>query len=309
MARPAWLVGSWNVGRDRAWGVPLPVWACDQCGHETCVAGLADLLALVGRPEAAQTGSGAGQLDPHRPAVDRPVFPCEQCGGMMRRVSPVLDVALEAAVLPGALSSEPPGGCGRRFEGQRAWLAGRSDRIAALLRGSLAWGRQWHCPKMWCRQTWICGSSARRCVALGCLYRHNPDQAEQGFMRPLWAWADGQMDSQGRGGVASLPQSELERVACDSRLQARLYQAVSTVTESLEACDLPRATRELTALAGDLSGPYGAYRADAGAIDMLSRLLAPFVPYLAEAIYQAGGQHGAIWPAGRLYSRDRFADL
>lgn len=303
MARPAWLVGSWNVGRDRAWGVPLPVWACDQCGHETCVAGIADLLALAGRPEAVQTGLGAGQLDPHRPAVDRLVFPCEQCGGMMRRVSPVLDAALEAAVLPGTLSSEPgPAdvavGLGDRELG---WL-GDLTEMAALLRGSLAWGQAVALPEnvvsadLDLRQ--LTPADAVRWAAYT---GTTPDQAEQDFLRPLWAWADGQVGSQGRTGVASLPQSELERAVCDSRMQARLCQAVSTVTESLEACDLPQATRELTALAGDLSGPYRAYRADAGAIDMLSRLLAPFVPYLAEAMYQAGGHTTSVhlvgWPS------------
>ncbi len=107
LARPVWLVGPWSVGRDRAWGVPLPVWACDRCGHEACVAGLADLLALTDRSGAARTGLDAGRLDPHRPAVDRLVFPCERCGGTMRRLSPVLDAALEAAVLPWASSPEP----------------------------------------------------------------------------------------------------------------------------------------------------------------------------------------------------------
>ena len=66
-------------------------------------------------------------------------------------------------------------------------------------------------------------------------------------------------------------------------------------------CDLSQATRELTALAGDLSGSYRTHRSDAEAIDTLSRLLAPFVPYLAEAVYQAGGHttsvHLAGWPA------------
>jgi len=84
-------------------------------------------------------------------------------------------------------------------------------------------------------------------------------------------------------------------------LQARLRQAVLTVTEALEACDLPRATRELVALAGDLPGSTMPQQPAAEAIDMLSRLLAPFVPHLAEAVYQAGGHttsvHLAGWPA------------
>ncbi len=303
LARPVWMVGSWNVGRDRVWGVPLPVWACDRCGQAACVAGLADLLVLAGRSGAAPAGLDAGQIDPHRPAVDRLVFPCEQCGGTMRRVSAVLDAALEAAVLPWALSPEPgPAdvavGLGDRELG---WL-GDLTEMAALLLGSLAWGQAVTLPEGGIAED----SDPRQLTPADALRwaaytGTSPDQAELDFMRPLWAWVDGQTGSQNVAGVAPPPRSGVEQEGSDDQLQARLRQAVSTVTESLEVCDLSQATRELTALAGDLSGSYRTHRSDAEAIDTLSRLLAPFVPYLAEAVYQAGGHttsvHLAGWPA------------
>lgn len=295
LARPVWAVGPWSVGRDRAWGAPLPVWTCDQCGHGVCVAGLADLLVLAGRSGAAQTGLDAGQLDPHRPAVDRVAFPCELCGGTMRRVSPVLDAALEAAVLPWASSPEPgPAdvavGLGDRELG---WL-GDLTEIAALLCGSLAWGQA-----VTLSEGGIAADSDPRpftsvdALRWAAYTGTTPDQAEQDFMRPMLAWAYGQ--------AASLTRSDEDQETRGEQLQARLRRAVSTVTGALELSDLSGATRELTALAGDLSGLHPTQHADVATIEILGQLLAPFVPHLAEAVYQATGRttsvHLAGWPA------------
>jgi len=303
LARPVWLVGSWSVGRDRAWGVPLPVWACDRCGHEVCVGGLADLLVLADRSGTARTDLDAGQIDPHRPAVDRLVFPCERCGGTMRRLSPVLDAAWEAAVIPWALSPEPgPAdvaiGLGDRELG---WL-GDLTEMAALLRGSLAWGQAVALPEGGIESAWDQRQPAPADALRWAAYTGvTPDQAEQDLLRPLWAWVYKQTGSQDAE-ITLPPQPGAAEGMGGDQVPARLRQAVSVVTEALEECDLPRATRELTALAGDLSGLHAPRPSErAGLIDMLSRLLAPFVPHLAEAIYQAGGHttsvHLAGWPA------------
>jgi isoleucyl-tRNA synthetase len=294
VARSAWLVGPWSVGRDRVWGVPQPVWACDRCGQEVCVGGLADL--------AERTGLDSSQIDPHRPAVDRLVFACEQCGGTMRRLSPVLDAALEAAVLPWASSPEPgPAdvavGLGDRELG---WL-GDLTEMAALLRGSLAWRQAVVLPEGRAETEWDQRQSTPADTLRWAAYTGTtPDQAEQGFLRPLWAWVYRQTGGQDTTEV-TLPQPGAEQEMYGERLQARLRQAVLTVTEALEACDLSRATGELVALAGDVSSSYLPEQPEVEAVEMLSRLLAPFVPHLAEAIYQASGRmtsvHLAGWPA------------
>ena len=304
LARSVWLVGPWSVGRDRAWGVPLPVWSCDRCGDEVCVSGLADLLVLTGRSGPVGAGLDTSQLDPHRPAVDRLAFPCRQCDGTMRRVSPVLDAALEAAVLPWASSPQPgPADVAVGLGDKELGWVGDLTEMAALLRGSLAWGQAVVSPggrtETEREQRQPTPADTLRWAAYTGV---TPDQAEQGFLRPLWALVHPQAGSQGMAEVAALPQSVAKRKTDDDRLQVRLRQAVSTVTEALELCDLARATGELVTLVGDLSGLGTPQQLGAEAIEMLSRLLAPFAPHLAEAIYQASGPtatsvHLAGWPA------------
>lgn len=136
LVRPVWLVvtgsGPWIVSRDRAWGVPLPVWTCDDCGDELCVAGLDDL--------ARRTGINVEQIEPHRPDVDRLTFPCATCGGTMRRVPDVVDADFEAAVLAwSADSRRGPANVAVGLGDLRLGWLGDLAEVAALLGGSLAW--------------------------------------------------------------------------------------------------------------------------------------------------------------------------
>ena len=72
-----WLEGNvdWALSRDRYWGTPLPIWRCDDCGHDHCVGSVAELSELAGRDLT--------ELDLHRPHVDDVTFACptEGCGG------------------------------------------------------------------------------------------------------------------------------------------------------------------------------------------------------------------------------------
>ncbi|MEM2192083.1 MAG: class I tRNA ligase family protein, partial [Candidatus Hadarchaeales archaeon] len=82
-------VGDWIISRQRYWGIPLPIWACEKCGEITVVGGMEELKALApGTPS---------DLDLHRPAVDEITFPCN-CGGKKRRVPDVLDVWFDSGV-------------------------------------------------------------------------------------------------------------------------------------------------------------------------------------------------------------------
>ncbi len=171
LARSAWFLetgsGSWSISRDRAWGTPLPIWSCDGCDEVHCLAGLDDL--------AHRVGVQVDQIEPHRPAVDRLVFPCEKCGGTMRRVAPVVDAAFEDALLPWAMASRPgPAdlavGLGDRHLG---WLGDLAE-TAALLKGTLAWEQAVTLPEGdavedWDRERIYPG----RCPTLGGFYRRD----------------------------------------------------------------------------------------------------------------------------------------
>ncbi len=83
-----------------------------------------------------------------------------------------------------------------------------------------------------------------------------------------------------------------------------MYQAASEVKEALDVHDAQQAAAVLAGLVGDLVEWYLPHRPGRGreAVQVLGRLLAPFVPYLAEAIHrQLGGQkvqsvHLDAWP-------------
>ncbi|MGF1506048.1 MAG: isoleucine--tRNA ligase [Anaerolineae bacterium] len=92
-----WLENNidWALGRERYWGTPLPVWACEDCGHQHCVSGIEELQEL--------TGEDLSDLDLHRPYVDEVTWTCQQpdcAGGTMRRVPEVIDVWFDSGAMP-----------------------------------------------------------------------------------------------------------------------------------------------------------------------------------------------------------------
>ena len=96
-----WLenIQDWGISRNRYWGTPLPVWACE-CGHMECIGSRAELAERSGNPENAK-------VELHRPDIDEVTFTCPDCGKTMKRVPEVIDCWFDSGAMPFAQHHYP----------------------------------------------------------------------------------------------------------------------------------------------------------------------------------------------------------
>lgn len=88
-----WLrnMHDWMISKKRYWGLALPIWVCDSCGH----------FEVIGDGEELRARAIAGWEEfeghtPHRPYVDAVKIACPQCGGVMSRIKDVGNPWLDA---------------------------------------------------------------------------------------------------------------------------------------------------------------------------------------------------------------------
>ncbi|MDV2989367.1 MAG: isoleucine--tRNA ligase [Dehalogenimonas sp.] len=91
-----WLQNNvdWAFSRERYWGTPVPVWRCGDCQTTECIGGLDDLKSKPGFSGLSE------KLDLHRPYVDEFTFDCPHCGGIMKRVTDVIDCWFDSGAMP-----------------------------------------------------------------------------------------------------------------------------------------------------------------------------------------------------------------
>lgn len=92
-------VGDWCISRQRYWGIPMPVWKCENCGNREVIGSKDELLQ--------KAGGGNPEMDLHRPDVDKIKIDCPDCGGTMSRISDVMDVWFDAGIAPWASLGYP----------------------------------------------------------------------------------------------------------------------------------------------------------------------------------------------------------
>ena len=90
-----WLrnLGDWNISRRRYYGLPLPIYPCEACGHVTVIGSRAEL--------EERAVSGLDQLEElRRPWIDGVPIRCSGCEAAVRRIQEVGDVWLDAGIVP-----------------------------------------------------------------------------------------------------------------------------------------------------------------------------------------------------------------
>jgi len=90
-----WLetLSDWPISRQRYWGIPLPIWTCENCDNIKVIGSRKELPTI---PE-----------DFHKPYIDEITLKCDKCKSVMRRVPDVLDVWFDSGVAPWASLSYP----------------------------------------------------------------------------------------------------------------------------------------------------------------------------------------------------------
>ncbi len=95
-----WLqnVQDWGISRNRYWGTPLNIWECG-CGHKHCIGSIEELKSM--------SKNCPDDIELHRPYIDEVTIGCEKCGGVMNRVSEVIDCWFDSGAMPFAQHHYP----------------------------------------------------------------------------------------------------------------------------------------------------------------------------------------------------------
>jgi isoleucyl-tRNA synthetase len=355
-----WLknMSDWMISKKRYWGLALPFWKCNNCGH----------LEVVGSKEELKDKAVSGWKEftghsPHRPWVDEVKIRCPKCGENVHRIKDVGNPWLDAGIVSFStikyLTDKrywqdwfPFDFITESFPGQfRNWFYSLLAMAAVLentapFKNVLGYalvrderGREMH--KSWGNAIEINEGAEKMGVdIMRWLYcTHDPatnvnfgygpaEITRRRFFLIFWnvyrffvdyALADGWKPKK-KLQVASPKLQVLDRWVL-----SKLNSLVKLVTDSLDRYDPATASNAIERfVVDDLSqwylrrsreraGPTAPnekdrqvfYRVMSEVLSVLSRLLAPFIPFVSEEVYRnlAGGSsvHLSDWPTvGRI---------
>ena len=341
-----WLhnMHDWMISKKRYWGLALPIWTCDACGHFEVIGDEHQLQARA--VEGWETFAGH---TPHRPFIDAVKIACSQCGAKMTRVLDVGNPWLDAGVAPFSTLSYradpdfwrtwyPAHWISESFPGQfRNWFYSLLA-MGTVLDQSPPFLQNFGYATLLAEDGSAMHKSSGNMIEFNeaadkmgvdvmrwLFAAHKPendllfgykrgDEVRRLFLIPLWnvysffvtyANLDGWTPSQAGFDPAfpegAVPHSEN---LLDRWILARLDQVVASVTRSLEATDHLNSTLAVEAFLDDLSNWYvrrsrrrfwksehdtdknAAYATLYHILVRLAKLLAPFTPFVTEAMYQ-----------------------
>lgn len=323
-----WLreVKDWAFSRERYWGTPLPIWECEECGEFDCV-GSFDQLRKQAISEVPK------ELDPHRPIVDEIDLKCKKCGGTSKRVPDVCDVWFDSGSMPFAsgASGFPADYISEAIDQTRGWFY-------TLLAVSTLLGKGAPYKNVICLGHLLDTNGKKMSKSLGNIVDPNEMIAKYGADPIRWYMytitqpgeskrfdekALNEMVQQVFMIVSNVKaffdlyvgqerKGEQPTHVLDRWILARTHQLVADCTAWLDAYKVTEPTRAIAEFITDLSTWYvrrSRERMKTGegvatlreVLLTLAKLMAPFTPFFAEALYQdvqgsTESVHLADWP-------------
>jgi len=336
-----WLrnMHDWMISKKRYWGLALPIWECNECGHFDVIGSKEEL-----KERAVEGWELFEGHTPHRPFVDEVKINCSNCGSVIQRIPEVGNPWLDAGIVgmstlqynsdrdfwktwfPADLISES-------FPGQfRNWfysLLAMSTILerkapfkdvftyATLLADD---GRPMH--KSWGNAIEFNEAADKMGVDvmrwLFCMHKpekdlmfgyQGADLIRRQFLIPLWNVYSFFVTYANIDGWTPGNNQDASYSPLDLWILSRLQQVVKDVTHKLTVYEPDSATKLINEFLDDLSNWYlrrsrrrfwakagasddsdedkdAAYTTLYAVLETLCRILAPFVPFVTEVMYQ-----------------------
>ncbi len=315
-----WLISKKN----RFWGLALPIYECAQCGQ----------IEVIGSKEELKKRAVAGWdkfegHTPHKPWIDFVKIKCAKCGAVVSRIEPVGNPWLDAGIVPFSTMGPdwfPADFITEAFPGQfKNWFYAMLV-MAAVLKKERPY-------KTVLGYESVVGEDGRAMhKSLGNSIEFNQGARQIGVDVMRWLYAKclpttvlafgfKPADEVRRQLVLILwntyrffttqvkADKDLSKHVLDQWILSRLNQTIKTMTDSLDRYLSAPATEAVESLVSDFSTWYlrrsrarqtGVYLTMKTVLTTLAKLLAPFMPYLADTIYTnlTGEEsvHLADWP-------------